>query len=328
MPATARQSASILQTPSAPVDVAVAVMIRSDGTVLLAQRPESKVYSGYWEFPGGKIEPGEPVAEALKREIREELGIEIERAYPWITRVFTYPHAKVRLHFYRVTAWRGEPHALEHQAIAWQRPDAIGLAPLLPANGPVLRSLQLPAEYAITRAGELGVEPFLLRLETRLRGGLKLIQVREKALVRQAAEDFARRVIALAHAHRAKVLVNADVALARNIGADGVHLTAEQLRSAPARPDFTWCGASCHSIEELRRAEALGVDFVVLGPVHATPSHPDAVPLGWERFREIARGAAVPVYALGGIVPRDLEQALSCGAHGIAMVRGSWGQIP
>ena len=306
----------------------MAVLIRSDGTVLLAQRPESKVYSGYWEFPGGKIGPGEPVAEALKREIREELGIEIERAYPWITRVFTYPHAKVRLHFFRVTAWRGEPHALEHQAIAWQRPDAIELAPLLPANGPVLRSLQLPAEYAITRAGELGVEPFLLRLEARLRGGLKLIQVREKAFARQAAEEFARRVIALAHAHRAKVLVNADAALGRDIGADGVHLTAEQLRSAPARPDLPWCGASCHSSEELQRAEALGVDLVVLGPVHATPSHPDAVPLGWERFREIARGAAVPVYALGGIVPRDLEQALSCGAHGIAMVRGSWGEIP
>src|SRR5882762_1509594 len=87
MSAKTRHSASILQTPSAPVDVAVAVLIRSDGAVLLAQRPSSKVYSGYWEFPGGKIEPGEPVAEALKREIREELGIEIERAYPWITRV-------------------------------------------------------------------------------------------------------------------------------------------------------------------------------------------------------------------------------------------------
>jgi 8-oxo-dGTP diphosphatase len=139
------------------------------------------------------------------------------------------------------------------------------------------------------------------------------------------ASSVSRRVIALAHAHRAKVLVNTDAALARNIGADGVHLTAEQLRSATARPDFPLCGASCHSVEELRRAEALGVDLVVLGPVRATPSHPDAVPLGWERFREIARAAAVPVYALGGIVPRDLEQALSCGAHGIAMVRGSWG---
>jgi len=313
---------------SAPVDVAVAVLIRSDGAALLARRPETKVYAGYWEFPGGKIEPGEPVREALRREIREELGIEIECAYPWITRVFVYPHAKVRLHFYRVYAWRGEPRAVEHQAIAWQRPDAIELDPLLPANGPVIRSLMLPSEYAITRAGEIGLEPFLSRLEARLRGGLKLIQIREKTLAPQAVAEFAQRVVALAHAHGAKVLVNSDSALAREIGADGVHLTAEQLRSVPARPDFPLCGASCHSSEELRGAEALGVDFAVLGPVRATPSHPDAVPLGWERFREIAADAAVPVYALGGIVPRDLEQALSCGAHGIAMVRGSWGENP
>jgi len=310
------------------VDVAVAVLIRSDGAALLAQRPETKVYAGYWEFPGGKIEPGEPVREALRREIREELGIEIERAYPWITRVFVYPHAKVRLHFYRVYAWRGEPRAVEHQAIAWQRPDAIELDPLLPANGPVIRSLMLPSEYAITRAGEIGLEPFLSRLEARLRGGLKLIQIREKTLAPRTAAEFAQRVVALAHAHGAKVLLNSDSALARKIVADGVHLTAEQLRNATARPDFPLCGASCHSSEELQRAEALRVDFAVLGPVRATPSHPDAVPLGWERFREIAADAAVPVYALGGIVPRDLEQALSCGAHGIAMVRGSWGENP
>ncbi|TMG77401.1 MAG: Nudix family hydrolase [Betaproteobacteria bacterium] len=309
---------------SAPVDVAAAVLIRSDGAALLAQRPGDKVYSGYWEFPGGKIEPGEPVVEALKREIREELGVEIERAYPWITRVFTYPHAKVRLHFHRVYAWRGEPLALEHQALAWQRPEAITVDPLLPANGPVLRGLLLPAEYAITRAGELGVEAFLSRLDARLQGGLRLIQVREKTLGRERVEGFARRVLALARAHGAKVLVNADAALAREIGADGVHLTAEQMRSASGRPDFPWCGASCHSSEELRRAETLGADFVVLGPVRATPSHPDAVPLGWERFRGIADGASVPVYALGGINPGDMEQALSHGAHGIAMVRGSW----
>src|SRR3979490_2240672 len=310
---------------SAPVDVAVAVLIRSDGAPLLAQRPETKVYWGCGEFPEAKIEQGEPVPEALRREVREELGIEVERAYPWITRVFIYPHAKVRLHFYRVYAWRGKPRALEHQGIAWQRPDAIELDPLLPANGPVIRSLILPPENAITRAGELGIEPFLSRLEARLRGGLKLIQVREKTLGHQAIEEFARRVTALPHAHGAKVLVNADAALAREVGADGVPLAGELLRRAPARPDFPWCGASCHSIGELRRAEALGVDFVVLGPVRATPSHPNAVPPGWERFREFAAAAAMPVYALGGIFPSDLEQAMSCGAHGIAMVRGSWG---
>lgn len=305
-----------------PVDVAVAVLVRADGAVLLACRPESKVYSGYWEFPGGKVEPGEPVRDALVREIREELGVGIEHAHPWITRVFVYPHATVRLHFHRVTAWRGEPRALEHQAITWQRPDAVEVSPMLPANGPVLRALSLPAEYAITNATELGENVFFSRLEARLRNGLKLVQVREKKLERGALKELARRVLELARARGAKILVNSDAELAREIGADGVHLTASQLSAA--RPDVPWCGASCHSVEELRRAEALGADFAVLGPVRATPSHPDATPLGWNRFREMAAGASIPVYALGGLLPQDLEEARTCGAHGLAMVRGAW----
>jgi 8-oxo-dGTP diphosphatase len=238
--------------------------------------------------------------------------------------VFAYPHATVRLHFYRVYAWRGEPRALEHQAIAWQRPESAQLAPMLPANGPVLRALSLPDEYAITRAGDLGEKVFFSRLEVRLRSGLGLVQVREKSFSRNALKTFAQRVLALARAHGAKVLVNHDVELARSIGADGVHLTAVQVLRAAARPEVSWCGASCHSAEELRCAEALGVDFAVLGPVHATPSHPDAAVLGWERFQQIAAGASIPVYALGGIVPGDLEQARSCGAHGLSMVRGAW----
>lgn len=309
---------------SAPVDVAVAVLVRTDGAVLLARRPRGRVYAGYWEFPGGKVEPGEPVAAALARELHEELGIEAGRACAWITRVFEYPHATVRLHFYRVFAWRGEPRALEHEGISWQRPEAVTVAPLLPANGPVLRGLMLPAEYAISCAGALGTETFLARLQARLRAGLRLIQLREKGWTREALGDLARRVVALARPHGALVLVNADAELARATGADGVHLSAAELRAASARPNLPWCGASVHSTEELRLAEALGVDFVVLGPVHRTPSHPDAAPLGWERFREIAAGAALPVFALGGIEPADLDAAMSLGAHGIAMMRAAW----
>jgi 8-oxo-dGTP diphosphatase len=148
------------------------------------------------------------------------------------------------------------------------------------------------------------------------------VQLREKNLSREALKALAVRVLALARAEGARVLVNSDIELAREIGADGVHLTSAQLGGE--RPDLPWCGASCHSAEELRRAEALGADFAVLGPVRATPSHPGNVPLGWERFREIVAGAAIPVYALGGMRARDLEEAKSRGAHGLAMVRGAW----
>ena len=311
---------------SSPLDVAVAVLIRADGRVLLARRPKGKVYAGYWEFPGGKVEAGEAVGDALAREIREELGVQVGPAYPWITQTFDYPYALVRLHFFRVLSWHGEPHAHEHDGLSWERPQAISVAPLLPANGPVVRALLLPQEYAISQAGELGRSQFMARLHHRLASGLKLIQLREPGLPREEMEDLARAAVALAHAAGACVLVNSDAALAQLVGADGVHLTSRQLGSLASRPDLPLCGASCHTAGELRLAEAIGADFAVLGPVCTTPTHPQAEPLGWEKFRELARGASLPIYALGGMSRSDLEPAWRCGAHGVAMLRGAWKQ--
>ncbi len=116
------------------IEVSAAVLQRPDGSFLLAQRPPGKIWAGYWEFPGGKIEFGETPLHALKRELHEELGIEVVTAYPWITRVFAYPHAMVRLNFFRVTEWRGELHPHEGQAFAWQLPAALRY---LRANGGV-----------------------------------------------------------------------------------------------------------------------------------------------------------------------------------------------
>jgi 8-oxo-dGTP diphosphatase len=307
-----------------PVEVVAAVIERPDGRFLLAQRPAGKVYAGYWEFPGGKVEPGEPLAAALARELHEELGIEVEIADPWIVRIYTYPHAKVRLNFFRVRAWHGEPHGKEDQKLAWQRVSTLDVAPLLPANAPVLRALQLPFEYAITHAGEIGAEQQLSCLDQRLAQGLRLIQVREKGMQPAALEHFAAAVIALARVHGARVLINSDIELAQRLGADGVHLAAAQVARLESRPALAWCAASCHNAEELVRAAQLGVDFAVLGPVQATPSHPGSMPLGWEGFTALARGASLPVFALGGMGPGDLETAWRCGAQGIAMVRGSW----
>lgn len=301
------------------IEVAAAVILRPDGSFLLAQRPAGKVYAGYWEFPGGKVEPGEPVAEALARELQEELGIEVEGSEPWITRVFTYPHGTVRLNFRRVRRWRGEPHPREDQAIAWQRLDAPMLAPMLPANAPVLASLALPAEYAITDAAHHGVERMLGLLDARMAAGLRMVQVREPGLAAAARERFTREVLALARRHGCRVLTKAPFE-----GADGLHLTAAALGALRERPAAGLVAASCHDRREIERAGALGLDFAVLGPVKRTRSHPDRQPLGWERFAELVAGTPLPVYAIGGLSSSDLGTAMAAGAHGIAMISGAW----
>ena len=306
------------------VEVAAAVILRADGAFLLARRPPGKVYAGWWEFPGGKVETGEPPAQALARELHEELGIVVRSAWPWLTRVFTYAHATVRLNFFRVTEWEGEPQPREGQVLAWQRLDAPLLEPMLPANAPILASLALPGEYAVSAVEKLGEEEFMRRLEARLKGGLRLLQLREKGLMPEALDNLARSVCALAQRYGARVLLNADAESARKAGADGVHYTALALSRLVERPAGLLVAASCHTAEELVRAMALGFDFAVLGPVAATPSHPDAVTLGWDQFAEITRGASLPVYAIGGMRPGDLEVTRRAGGHGIAMLSGAW----
>jgi 8-oxo-dGTP diphosphatase len=306
------------------VEVSAAVLQCPDGSFLLAQRPPDKIWAGYWEFPGGKIEPGETAHHALVRELREELGIDVQTAYPWLTRVFTYPHATVRLNFFRVTAWSGELHPHEGQQFSWQHPAEVQVAPVLPANAPILRALELPTLYAISNTAELGVELFLTRLQAKLDAGLRLVQLREKQLARDELRGLALRVVKLAHARGAKVLLNGDVALAQETGADGVQLTATQLAELRERPAIDWCAASCHNAEELRRAEELGCDFAVLSPVLPTQSHPGAPHLGWDNFAAIAAGSSIPVYALGGLAYGDMQCAWQHGAHGIALLRQAW----
>jgi 8-oxo-dGTP diphosphatase len=302
------------------IEVAAAVIERPDGAFLLAQRPPGKVYAGYWEFPGGKIEPGEEPARALSRELHEELGIDVERADPWITRVFTYPHGTVRLRFFRVSAFRNEPHPRENQAISWQRPEAPMAAPMLPANAPVLASLALPAEYAITNAAERGTAQMLSAVEARLRQGLKLLQIREPGLPEKDRLLFTRQATGLAHRYGCKVMVKSAFE-----DADGIHFTSAELQKLRERPRNLLAAASCHAREELEQAMRLELDFAVVGPVTETASHGGAPALGWEGFARLTAGTSIPVYAIGGLTRDDLDDARRAGAHGLAMIRGSWG---
>jgi len=309
------------------VEVAAAVMLRADGhEFLLAQRPEGKVYAGYWEFPGGKVEPGESVRAALIRELQEELGITVTACSPWLTRQFTYPHATVRLNFWRVTAWTGEigiSGPLEHAAVDWlECGKNATVAPILPANDPILKALALPTTMAITMGESEGVERQLERLEEALSGGLRLIQVRDKSWPAAQRLWFAETVTRLAHTHDALVVINDSADIARRVGADGLHLSAASLAACTVRPDFAWVGASCHQAAEIARAGELGLDYALLGPVMPTPTHPEASGLGWTEFSRRIAGTPIPVFALGGMQREWLAEAQGHGAHGIALRRG------
>ena len=121
-----------------PVNVAVGVLIDGQGRFLLTSRPSGKVYAGYWEFPGGKFEPGETLEQALRRELQEELGITIGAAWPWNEELVSYPHARVRLHFCKVFEWQGEFEMREAQDMAWQQLP-VQVQPVLPGTVPVLQ---------------------------------------------------------------------------------------------------------------------------------------------------------------------------------------------
>ena len=315
---------------------AVGIIQRHDGWVLLGQRPTGKPWSGYWEFPGGKVEDHESPAHALVRELQEELGVTPKHFYPWLVRTYDYPAkfnpdgslnsvAKtVKLHFFLVTQWHGEPEGLEQQQLSWQNPKQLEVGPMLPANAPILSALNLPKIYAISNLQELGEEAFFKGLRHALEHGLKMVQVREKHLTAQALKAFAIKLSQVASAYDVKVFINSDVSLATEINATGVHFSSAQLMRLEAKPESLLCGAACHNLAELEKAAQLGLDYVTLSPVNQTLSHPDADALGWPKFSQWLSDYPIPVYALGGMQMDDLDIARRHGAHGIALQRAVW----
>lgn len=303
--------------------VAVGVLFDSDGNILLAQRPMGKPYPGYWEFPGGKIEPGESAEQALRRELHEELGIEIGALYPWLTRIYAYPSRSVELNFFRMHSWRGELHGRENQQLCWQRPQSPTVKPMLPPNAPILRALALPDMMAISATGA-DIAAFWPRYRAALERGVRLIQLREKTLDVPAWKSFAATAVEIAVAYGATVILNGDIELARTLRAAGVQLTSGQLATLERRPDIEWVGASCHNADELRRAIDLDLDYALLSPVLPTKTHPDAAALGWGQFAALCASSPIPIFALGGMRPDLQETAWSHGAHGIAMMRDAW----
>ncbi len=305
--------------------VVVAVIVDDDGRVLVTRRPEHVHQGGLWEFPGGKVESGETVREALRREIDEELGVAVEDAWPLLQIPHCYPDRNVLLDVWHVERFSGTPHGREGQPLRWVTPAELSSLSFPAANAPIITAALLPDRYLITP--EPGDTPaFLAELEKTLQGGVRLVQLRAKQLSPEAYLQQARESVALCHRYGARLLVNGEPDWVAEVGADGLHLSSKRLMAYERRPlgSELLVAASCHSEGELRQAERIGVDFAVVSPVLPTQSHPEAMPLGWEGLRRFTEVASIPVYALGGMGNQHIPQVRACYAQGIAAIRGLW----
>lgn len=312
------------------VHVVAAVVVNQMGETLLALRPKDKHQGGLWEFPGGKVEPGETALVALNRELHEELGIAVTQARPLIRVQHSYPDKSVLLDVWRVEGFDGVAHGREGQEVEWVAPAQLPLRRFPAANRPIVTAAQLPECYLITP------EPgghFLQRLEAALQSGIRLVQLRAKGLEGVAYRLLAVEAVALCRRYGARLLLNAEPQLAIEVGADGVHLSSSRLLALQARPPGyevaagRWLAASCHNGAELHHAAAIGADFVVLSPVKRTLSHPGVAPLGWRQMQTLIDTLPMPVYALGGMGRGDLESAFVHGAQGIAAIGALWPEI-
>lgn len=307
------------------IHVAVAVIINQLDEVLISLRPDHVHQGGFWEFPGGKVESGETVYDALKREISEELEITVVDARPYKVIRHHYSDKTVVLNVWLVSEFKGEPWGVEGQIVEWRSIKQLRAVDFPAANRSIVHSLFLPDRYMITGNFE-GHNEFLQRLERSLKKGINLIQLRCKNCSGDEYLLLAKEAKAMCDSYHAILLLNTEPAVFDKVGAQGLHLSGRRLHETKTRPidETKYLSVSCHSISDIEKAKEIKADIVLLSPVKETNSHPGVKGIGWEKFSELISSNDIPAYALGGMNVTDVEKSKAAGAQGIAAISSLW----
>lgn len=315
------------ETARVPVHVMVAILRDPAGRILITDRPAGKPQAGRWEFPGGKLEPAESPEAGLRRELLEELGVVAGPMQRLIELHHEYSDTAVRLDVREIAHYGGTPRGREGQRLKWVKADDLAREDILEADRPIIQALCLPDACLVTPdPANMTRETFLASLETALHDGVRLVQFRAHALPRPAYLALAQDVLAVCRRHDARLLLNGPPELLKDVEADGIHLgrrLAVRFNRRPV-PAGRWLSVACHSASELRHAQALDADLLLVSPVAETETHVQQTAIGWAGFAALARQANRPVFALGGMSRNDLEKARAAGGRGIAAIRGLW----
>jgi 8-oxo-dGTP diphosphatase len=313
------------------VHVAVGVIVNANGKILIAKRPLSAHQGGLWEFPGGKVDTGETIEQALVRELHEELAINVLASQPLIQIRHDYPDKSVLLDVHKITRFLRTPIGNEGQPVQWVDAKDLSNFEFPAANRPIISAINLPEKYAITGA-YIDAADFIARLSRVLAAGLRAVQLRVADFSADTHKSLLSIALEMANQSNANLVINCSPAefnratessLGENLG---LHLNRHHAAVINARPvgQHVLFGVSCHNVEEIMHAQNIGADYLLLSPVLPTASHPSAKLLGWESFSALVKLVNIPVYALGGIGEEHITMARSCGAQGVAGISAWW----
>jgi 8-oxo-dGTP diphosphatase len=303
------------------VDVAVGVLRAPDGRVLLAERKAGKDAAGFWELPGGQVDPGESAAQAAARELLEEVGVRALELAPWRVYEHDFPAKRLRLHWFHVPRWSGEPKGREGQRLAWVDPASPTVGPLLPSNEIAFATLALPELVGVARVNRAPGAPdeLLARIPSLVADGLRLLIVRALELAPGQRVQLTRRLSRLRRGTELRLLLSGTALEARQAGACGLHSSAAALAGLIERPPTRLWAVSAHNARDLERASALGADVALVSPVLPTAAHPGDQALGWDGLRALVGASPMPVYAQGGLGTGDISAGRAAGALGVAV---------
>ena len=308
--------------PHSQVHVAVGVIRGEDGKILVSQRAAQQHLGGLWEFPGGKVEPGESVTDALNRELEEELGIQVLKQSRLRRISHDYGDKSVLLDVWNVDRFSGQPHGREGQPLRWLAADELRFEDFPQANKAIIRAIRLPDYLAIIPAY---TDPEHLPVCTAHLPGRSLVRLRHSGWPAQSAPatDTLHALQQMQHGIIVDLATAGDERGLTQTGVIGVHANRHVLAGLSRRPvpEHVLFGASCHDADELRQAANCGADYVLLSPVLPSLSHPQQAGMGWDMFSQLAQMADMAVYAMGGLQLTDFSKARHYGARGIAGIR-------
>lgn len=307
-----------------PLDVVAGILGNDRGEVLIARRPAHKHHGGLWEFPGGKREPGESPHDALVRELHEELGIEVRSSARCCNVREARPDRPLLLRTLRVLAFEGTPSPLEHDELAWCAPQLLATHDLAPADRRIASVLTMPKRLAVTPGPERFNEAeWMKRIDTAIAIGFDRLHLRRGHSTWADHLPLARRIVARVREAGITIAVHDDPDLAHTLSADALHVSGARLPQWPIdqlRAAAPLIGVSTHRDDEPSRINELAPDYLLLGNVRETPSHPGRAGIGWNGFEEYALRCDAPMYAIGGVAPSDHVEAEQHGAIGIASI--------